>query len=128
MRKVAVQESVRGCQTRAPPSRPVSTGTYQPGQERDGPAERCHEPLASSGDRAASKTEEQDNLHRHSDPYGRESADVQRWSATVTPGTASYRGGSQQESNGGSQLSPQAQRPIGERVGPELSPQAQRPI
>ena len=37
-------------------------------------------------------------------------------------------GVSQQMSNGGSQLSPQAQRLIGEGVGPELSPQAQRPI
>ena len=81
--------------TRALPSRHVPPGTYQPGQERDGPAERCHEPPATSGVRAASKTDEQDNLHRYSNPYGRESADVQRGIATVTPGTAPYREGSQ---------------------------------
>ena len=37
---------------------------------------------------------EHDYCHRHSDPYGRESEDVQRGIATVTPGTAFYRGGS----------------------------------
>ena len=64
--------------TRAPPSRQVPPGTYQLGQEQDGPAERRHEPPATSGDRAASTTDEQDNLHRYSDPYGGESADVQQ--------------------------------------------------
>ena len=49
-------------------------------------------PQQRSGDRAATKTEDDD--HRHSDLYGREPEDVQRWIATVTPGTASYRGGS----------------------------------
>ena len=130
--------------TRAPPSRQVPPRHLPTRSGARRTSGRCQEPPAISGVRAASKTDEQDNLHMYSDPYGRESADVQRRIATVTPGTASYRGrsrtgaiitgtatykgGSQQMSNGGSQLSPQAQHPIGEGDGPELSPQAQQPL
>ena len=55
---------------------------------------RRHEPAATCGVRAAAKTEEYDNRHRHSYPYSRESEDVERGIATVTPGTVSYTGGS----------------------------------
>ena len=51
-------------------------------------------PQQHSGVRVATKTDVHDYLHRHSDPFGSESEDVQRGIATVTPGTASYRGGS----------------------------------
>ena len=50
-----------------------------------------------------------------------------RMSKTAPIGTATHTEGSPQTFNGGSQLSPQAQRPIGEGVRPELSPRAQRP-
>ena len=55
---------------------------------------RRHDPPATSGVRATAKTDEQDNLYRHSDPYGKASEDIQWGIATVTPGTASYRGAS----------------------------------
>ena len=94
--------------TRTKASRQDLSGTNQPGQEARQTNDEM--PRATSVVRAAAKTDEQDSLHRHSDPYGRESDDVQQGITTVTPGTASYVG---------PELSPQAQRPIWERAGVE---------
>ena len=52
-------------------------------------------PQQHSSDRAATKTDDHYYRHRYSDLYGSKPDDVQRWTATVTLGKASYRGGSQ---------------------------------